>query len=162
LKREKRRKKMIIDRQGIKELIPQRDPFLFLDEVIDLEKGKSVKAGYAFLPDAEIFKGHFPGKPVVPGVLLIEAMAQAAGVLAYSTDGCTWREKGALLLRLDKAVFRKAVAPGEKLIIEVELEHRRGSATRFKGRVLSGGKLCAEGVILAAYTEPHIKPETDN
>ena len=82
--------------------------------------------------------------------------------MAYSTDGCTWREKGALLLRLDKAAFRKTVTPGEKLTIEVELEHRRGSATRFKGKVLSGDKLCAEGVILAAYTEPHIEPETNS
>ncbi len=148
---------MKLNREAIKELLPQREPFLFLDEVIELEKGRRIKASYTFPATAEVFKGHFPDKPVVPGVLLIEAMAQAGGVLSYVTDGLSWREKGAMLLRVDKALFRKPVMPGERIVIETEFERRRDRTSKIKGRIMVDEKCCAEAVIMATYTEPFIK-----
>jgi len=144
---------MILDRKGIEEILPQREPFLFVDKVLELEEGNRIVATYTFPPDAYFFKGHFPGRPVVPGVLLIEAMAQAAGVLGYKTIGCTWREKGALLIRVDKVVFRKPVLPGEELVMELFFEHHRYPVSKFNGKATVSGSLCAEATIMATFAE---------
>ena len=142
---------MILDRKGIEEILPQRDPFLFVDKVLELEEGKRLVASYTFPPDAYFFKGHFPGRPVVPGVLLIEAIAQAAGVLGYKTVGCTWREKRALLIRVDKVFFRKPVLPGEELVMELLFEHHHYPITKFYGKAAVSGNICAEATIMATF-----------
>jgi len=149
----------MLDREEIKKYLPQREPFLFLNRVTILENGKKAEAQYAFPADSFFFKGHFPGKPIVPGVLLVEAMAQAAGVLEYKFAGVTWKEKGALLFRLDKVIFRKTVFPEEDLTLRVECEHRRFPVTRFKGKLFRGEELCAEAVIMAGFTEPYLAEE---
>ena len=144
---------MILDRRGIEEILPQRDPFLFVDKVLELEEGRRVVATYTFPPDAYFFKGHFPGRPVVPGVLLIEAMAQAAGVLGYKTSKCTGREKGVLLVKVDKVVFRRPVLPGEELVMEMILEHYRYRMSKYSGKVTVGGIICAEATVMAAFAQ---------
>ncbi len=149
----------MLDREEIKKYLPQREPFLFLNRVTILEEGEKAEAFYAFPRDSFFFKGHFPGKPIVPGVLLVEAMAQAAGVLEYKYTGLTWKEKGALLLKLDKVIFRKTVFPEEELAILVKREHRRYPVTRFKGELYRGGECCAEAVIMAGFTEPYLAEE---
>lgn len=145
---------MILDREGIEDILPHRKPFLFVDAVIEIEFGKYIEANYSFPPDAYFFEGHFPGNPIVPGVLLIEAMAQAAAILAYKTDSITWRDRGALLLRIDNAIFRKQVKPGEKIEIEARIEHRRLAMIKFKAHASVSGKRCVEAVIMAQFTNP--------
>ena len=81
-------------------------------------------------------------------------MAQAGGVLAYKTVGFTYKEKGAMLLRLDKVVFRRPVLPGEKLTMNVQLVQRRDPVSRLKGKISVGDKLCAEATMMATFTDP--------
>lgn len=145
---------MILDRKGIEELLPHREPFLFVDNVEKLEEGKSIVASYTFPLDSFFFKGHFPEMPIVPGVILLEAMAQAAGVLGYKTDGSNWREKGAILLKLDRVVFRKTVHPGDKVVMEAVIEHIRGQMVKFKAKATVNGERCAEATLLARFTGP--------
>ena len=99
-------------------ILPHRDPFLFLDQVIALEKGKRVSAVKNLTKEDYFFKGHFPGRPVMPGVLIIEAMAQAGGVMMLASEEN--QGKLAFFMAINNAKFRKTVLPGDKLVLEVE------------------------------------------
>ena len=114
-----------MDIQKIQSLLPHRYPFLLVDRVIDSEPGKRLVAIKNVTINEPFFPGHFPGKPVMPGVLLIEAMAQATGLLAMeSTD--VPKESIYYLVGVDKARFKQPVVPGDQLVFEVEvLKHKR-------------------------------------
>ncbi|MFQ6671834.1 MAG: 3-hydroxyacyl-ACP dehydratase FabZ [Candidatus Tectimicrobiota bacterium] len=132
----------------IKEYLPHREPFLFVDRILEIERGQRVVAEKDVRSEEPWFEGHFPGNPVLPGVLVIEAMAQAAGVLAFWTEGVKG-EGAAYFTSINKVRFRKPVVPGETIRLELDLLRRRGKIWRFLGRAYVDGQLVAEGEVQA-------------
>ena len=110
----------MLDIVQIMEILPHRYPFLLIDKVLELEAGKRVVAMKNVTMNEPFFQGHFPGFPVMPGVLIIEAMAQSAAILAYTAMGEGAKEKVSYFMAIDNARFRKPVKPGDTLRIEVE------------------------------------------
>ena len=122
---------MVLDVTQIQEIIPHRFPFLLLDKVTDIQKGESIDAYKNVTIGEHIFQGHFPGHPIYPGVMIIEGMAQAGGVLAFkSVDDATQeaiKEKVVYFMSIDKAKFRKPVTPGDRLDYHVSVIKQKGS-----------------------------------
>lgn len=125
---------VLMDRKAIEEIIPHREPFLLIDEILELEPGKRVVARKHLREDEDWFRGHFPGHPVQPGVLMIEMLAQAGAVCVLSLPEN--RGKLAFFAGIDKARFRRMVYPGETLMLTVEL-------TKFRGPVGFGSAVAA-------------------
>ncbi|MGN0585423.1 MAG: 3-hydroxyacyl-ACP dehydratase FabZ [Ruminococcus sp.] len=115
---------VLMNREQIMEVIPHRDPFLLIDEVLEMEEGKSVKARKYMKEDDYWFKGHFPEKPLTPGVLMVEMLAQAGAVCILSQP--EFKGKIALFAGIDKVKFRRQVVPGDVLDLEVEIISQRG------------------------------------
>lgn len=143
----------MIEREEIKNYIPHRDPFLFVDRVIELEKGSRIVAERTFGPEEEFFKGHFPGNPIVPGVIIVEALAQAGGVLVYASfteeleaQGLT----GAYLAGLEKVRFRQVVKPGDLIKLDVSVQRKRSRIIRFKAVAYVGDSKAAEAEIIVS------------
>ena len=128
--------------QEIKEIIPHRYPMLLVDRVEELEEGKRVVAKKNVTINEPFFQGHFPHEPVMPGVLIVEAMAQAGAVALLSLED--FRGKTAYFGGLDKAKFRKKVTPGDTLILEVEILKVKSAAGIGKGIAYVDGKKVAE------------------
>jgi 3-hydroxyacyl-[acyl-carrier-protein] dehydratase len=115
---------VLLNRKQIMEIIPHRDPFLLIDEVLEMEVGQRVKARKYIKAEDFWFKGHFPEKPVVPGVLMVEMLAQAGAVCILSKD--EYKGKIAFFGSIDKAKFRRMVVPGDVLDLEVEIIKVKG------------------------------------
>ncbi|HHX94728.1 MAG TPA: 3-hydroxyacyl-ACP dehydratase FabZ [Clostridia bacterium] len=132
----------------IQRILPHRYPFLLVDRILDMEPGKRVVGIKNVTVNEAFFQGHFPGKPVMPGVLVIEAMAQvgAAGILAMSE----FEGKIALFAGIDKARFRRQVVPGDQLRIEVNVLRLRGSVGKSEARAYVGEDLAAEAELMFA------------
>ena len=128
--------------EEIKEIIPHRYPMLLIDRVEELEAGKSIKAKKNVSVNEPFFQGHFPHEPVMPGVLIVEAMAQAGAVALLSME--EFKGKTAYFGGIDKAKFRKKVVPGDTLVLEVELTKVRSSAGCGTGIAYVDGKKVAE------------------
>jgi 3-hydroxyacyl-[acyl-carrier-protein] dehydratase len=137
-----------IGRDEIEAILPHRDPFLLLDEVIELEPGKRVVARKQVRDDEFWTQGHFPGRPVMPGVLIVEAMAQAGAVAVLSEEEN--RGKIALFAGIDGVRFKRIVEPGDELELTCELETVRGPIGRGKARATVDGKLAARGTLTFA------------
>lgn len=137
---------MTIDQEGIKKIIPHRDPFLFLDEVVECEVAKRTKAIWRIREDLFCFQGHFPGNPILPGVLIAEALAQAGAVAILQDE--RFKDRLAVFGGIDGVRFRGMVKPGDDLVLETEI--LRLSAMGGKGRVKAtvDGKVVCEGEIL--------------
>jgi 3-hydroxyacyl-[acyl-carrier-protein] dehydratase len=138
-----------IDRDRIMEMIPHRPPFLMIDKVVDAmanERGTGIKDVSA---DEYYFKGHFPARPVMPGVLIIEAMAQTAAVLVVHTLGRKAEGKLVYFMSIDEARFRRPVVPGDRLLVHVAKQRNRRNVWRFEGRAEVRGQLAAEAVFAA-------------
>ena len=116
----------------IKKLIPHRSPFLFIDECEILEKGKKGIASRVFKDDEFFFKGHFPGNPIVPGVIIVEALAQTAGIIV-SESLTEYDKKSVLFMSVNKAKFRKPVIPNDKIIFEVNFINSVMNVYKFFG-----------------------------
>jgi 3-hydroxyacyl-[acyl-carrier-protein] dehydratase len=138
-----------MDRARIMQMIPHRDPFLMIDRVIHARAGESAVGVKDVTPDEYYFKGHFPQRPVMPGVLIIEAMAQTAAVLVVHTLGPDFEGKLVYFMSVDKARFRRPVVPGETLHIHVTCQRNRGNVWKFDGKAKVDGKLCAEATFAA-------------
>lgn len=138
----------VMKRAEIEEYLPHREPFLLLDRVLELERDHRIVAEMDVLPDQPWFAGHFPHNPILPGVLIIEAMAQAGGVLALWSDGLK-RETAAYFLSIDHARFRKPVLPNQTLRLELSLLRRRGRLLRFYGKAFVAEELVAEAQLQA-------------
>lgn len=138
----------MIDINEIKKYIPHRYPFLLVDKIIEIEKGKRVVGIKNVSINEQFFQGHFPKFPVMPGVLIIEGMAQTACVFASIELGKN-SESVAYFMGIDKAKFRKPVVPGDQLRFELEVIKRRGAIFRFKGRAFVEEKLVAEAEVQA-------------
>src|SRR5215475_14381099 len=133
-----------LDLEHIKRLLPHRPPFLMIDRLTDIKPGESAVAWKAVTPDEPHFRGHFPGYPVMPGVLIVEAMAQAAGALVVHTLGLEDQRRIVYFMTIDRARFRRPVLPTVTLRIPVQVLRHRGSVWRFEGKAYVGEELCAE------------------
>jgi len=133
--------------EDIKKIIPHRYPFLLVDRIIDFEEDKWVKAVKNITVNEPFFQGHFPGKPVMPGVMVIEAMAQAGAVLLLQK-----REDNGLLMftSIEKAKFRRPAVPGDVIELYVEVKNLRKSYCKLSGKAYIDGKLAAEAIFSSA------------
>ena len=136
----------------IRELLPQRSPFLFLDEIEVHQEAKKAVGYWTAKPSWPVFKGHFPDHPVVPGVILIEVMAQACLILGVELDPTT-RDKPVFLAGVDHARFRRPVFPDDQVQVNVKFEKRRRHLWAFDGDVRVRGKLAGQAKLLAAVQE---------
>ena len=138
-----------IDRERIMEMIPHRDPFLMIDKVVDVVSNERA-VGVKHVSGSEYyFKGHFPTRPVMPGVLIIEAMAQTAAVLVVHTLGPDSEGKLVYFMSVDKAKFRRPVVPGETLHVHVTKQQNHRNVWKFEGEAKVDGRLAAEAVFAA-------------
>ncbi len=133
-----------IDIQRIMQMIPHRYPFLLIDRVVDVVSGESAVGIKNVSINEAYFQGHFPQRPVMPGVLIIEAMAQTAAVLVVHTLGPGSEGKLVYFMSVDSARFRRPVFPGDQLHVRVVRKQHRGNVWKFEGRAMSGDKLMAE------------------
>ncbi len=134
-------------------LLPHRYPFILVDRVIEIEPDKRIVVLKNVTMNEPFFQGHFPGTPVMPGVLIVEAMAQAGGVLVYASLPEDKRKGGIYFMGIDKARFRKPVVPGDQLVIEVVWTKRRGNVSRMSGKATVDGGLVAEAEVMAMIGE---------
>jgi 3-hydroxyacyl-[acyl-carrier-protein] dehydratase len=140
-----------LGREQIEEILPHRDPFLFLDEVTVLEPGARVVARKQVREDEWFLTGHFPGRPIMPGVIIVEAMAQC-GAVAVLADEAN-RGKLALFAGIDGVRFKRMVLPGDELELTCELERMRGPVGRGKAAATVDGELAARGTLMFAVTD---------
>ena len=141
------------DIQGIMELLAHRYPFLLIDRVIEVMPGDKIKALKNVTINEPFFQGHFPGKPIMPGVLIIEAMAQAGGILAYLTASEEQRGRLIYFMAMDKVKFRKPVVPGDQIIFEAKILKFRSKAAKMQGIATVDGQLAAEAELMASFGE---------
>ena len=134
--------------------LPHRYPMLLVDRVEALVPDQSIAAIKAVTINEGFFAGHFPGRPIMPGVLIVEALAQAAGVLAVESLGLSGTGKLVYFMGIEEAKFRKPVEPGVLLRLEVEFVQKRASVCKFAGRALVDGKLAAEARFTAMIADP--------
>lgn len=139
----------VIDIEGIMKAIPHRYPFLLIDRVVDVKLGSSATGIKNVTVNDQFFIGHFPGHPVMPGVLIIEAMAQTAAVLVVKTLGSEFEGKLVYFMTVDNAKFRKPVVPGDQLHIHVEKERNRANVWKFRGIAKVNGVSVAEAIFSA-------------
>jgi 3-hydroxyacyl-[acyl-carrier-protein] dehydratase len=143
----------MIDIRGIMSLLPHRYPFLLVDRILEIKPGKRIVGIKNVTYNEPFFPGHFPGRPIMPGVLIVEAMAQTAGVLAFKSIPEEEQGKPVLFLGLDNVRFRKPVVPGDQLRMELEITRHRQSIWGFKGKAFVEDKLVAEADLLAMLGE---------
>jgi 3-hydroxyacyl-[acyl-carrier-protein] dehydratase len=142
-----------LDIQEIMEILPHRYPFLLVDRVLSVEPGKKIVGLKNVTINEPYFAGHFPGHPIMPGVLLIEAMAQLGGVLAI-LSGQDKTEKIPYFMGIDEARFRHPVRPGDTLTITMTSKAVRGSTWKMAGEIHVGSKRVCEAVIMAMIASP--------
>ena len=129
-------------------LLPHRYPFLMIDRIVDIDGDDSAVGIKNVSFNEPLFQGHFPGKPVFPGVLIIEAMAQTAGAIVMSHEaGQSEFRKIVLMLTIDKAKFRKPAGPGDRIELHIRKVHRRRTVGRYEGRAMVDGVLIAEAEV---------------
>jgi 3-hydroxyacyl-[acyl-carrier-protein] dehydratase len=139
-----------IDVKGIMEILPHRYPFLLVDRIVELERGKSITGIKNVTFNEPFFQGHFPGEPVMPGVLILEAMAQAGGILACLSD----QEMIGRLVYfagVDKARFRRVVRPGDQLVLRLEMIKQKGKITKMSGKAYVDEQLATEAELMASF-----------
>jgi 3-hydroxyacyl-[acyl-carrier-protein] dehydratase len=137
-----------LDIDEILNCLPHRYPFLMIDRIIEIDRDESAIGIKNVSFNEPIFQGHFPGKPVFPGVLIIEAMAQTAGAIVIAHDAAAGVGKSiVLMLTIDKAKFRKPAGPGDKIELHIRKIHRRRTVGRYEARAIVDGVLIAEAEV---------------
>jgi 3-hydroxyacyl-[acyl-carrier-protein] dehydratase len=146
---------VVFDTEAIQKILPHRPPFLLVDRVVLLEPGKRLVAWKGVTMNEPFFVGHFPGKPVMPGVLILEALAQACGLLAMKSiePGEDVKDKVTFLMSIDGAKFRRPVVPGDRLELHVEIVKRKGAIWRQKGAAVVDGQTVAEAEFMAMLAD---------
>ena len=143
-----------LDVRRVMAALPHRYPMLLVDRVEAIEPDRSIAAVKAVTINEHFFQGHFPGRPIMPGVLIIEALAQAAGILAVESLGLANSGKLVYFMAIEGAKFRTPVEPGVLLRLEVEFVQKRTSVCKFAGRALVDGKVAAEAQFTAMIADP--------
>jgi beta-hydroxyacyl-ACP dehydratase FabZ len=147
-----REQKAVYSITEIMKFLPHRYPFLLVDRILELEPDKRIVGLKNVTINEQFFQGHFPGAPVMPGVLILEAMAQVGGVLVYR-DMPDRETKLIYFTGVENAKFRRPVVPGDQLRIEMEVVNRRSNFGKLQGRATVDGKLVADAVVLFAIVE---------
>ncbi len=142
------------DVRRVMALLPHRYPMLLVDRVIALVPDQSIHAVKAVSINEPFFAGHFPGRPIMPGVLIVEALAQAAGVLAVESMGLSDSGKLVYFMAIENAKFRKPVEPGILLDLHVDVIQMRRAICKFTGRAMINGELAAEASFTAMIADP--------
>ena len=143
-----------LDIRRVMAALPHRYPMLLVDRVQELIPDRSITAIKAVSMNEEFFQGHFPGRPIMPGVLIVEALAQAAGVLAVDSLGLADSGKLVYFMAIEGAKFRLPVEPGCLLQLDVEFIQKRATVCKFAGRATVDGKLAAEANFTAMIADP--------
>jgi len=143
-----------LDIRRVMAALPHRYPMLLVDRVESLDRDRSIRAVKAVSINEPFFQGHFPGRPIMPGVLIVEALAQAAGVLAVESLGLANSGKLVYFMAIDGAKFRAPVEPGVLLHLDVEFVQKRATVCKFAGRASVGEKLAAEANFTAMIADP--------
>jgi len=141
------------DIMAVMEKLPHRYPFLLVDRIIKLIPGEKIMALKNVTINEPFFQGHFPGRPVMPGVLIIEAMAQAGGILAYETAPSDKRNRLIYFMGMDKVRFRKMVIPGDQIIFEAKILKFRSKVAKMSGSATVDDQLVAEAELMASFGE---------
>ncbi|MBA3070834.1 MAG: 3-hydroxyacyl-ACP dehydratase FabZ [Nitrospirae bacterium] len=136
----------MMDIMGIQNMIPHRYPFLMVDRIVGMEPNVRAVGIKNVTINEPFFQGHFPGNPIMPGVLIVEAMAQVAGVLAFSSGT---QGSSVYFMSIEKAKFRKPVVPGDQVKLEIKVLQQRGNVWRFSGLALVDDKVVAESEFTA-------------
>ena len=137
----------------IQEMLPHRYPFLLVDRVLEIKDGESITAIKNVTMNEWFFQGHFPGEPVMPGVLIVEAMAQAGGIFAMKQLGSDASGKIMLFMSIDNVKFRKPAVPGDQLRFEVKAEKFKGRIAKFHGEAYIGEELSAQADMMAMIVD---------
>lgn len=135
-------------------VLPHRYPMLLVDRVEEIIKEESIRAIKAVSMNEAFFQGHFPGRPIMPGVLIVEALAQAAGVLAMESFDLVGSGKLVYFMAIEGAKFRHPVEPGCLLTLNVKFEQKRARVSKFSGQAMVGDKLVAEANFTAMIADP--------
>ncbi len=147
----------MIDVVEIQKIIPHRFPFLLIDRVLDLESGKSIYAYKNVSISENIFQGHFPGHPIYPGVMIVEGLAQAGGILAFKSlseeEQKDTSNKVVYFMSIDKCKFRAPVTPGDRLDYKISVIKHRGNIWVLKGEAYVDGKLVTEAELKAMIVD---------
>ncbi|MEY2669090.1 MAG: beta-hydroxyacyl-(acyl-carrier-protein) dehydratase [Pseudomonadota bacterium] len=143
----------VMDINAIKAILPHRYPFLLVDRVISIETGKKLVGVKCVTVNEDFFNGHFPGHPVMPGVLILEALAQAAGLLVKSSMTEDTTDKVTYLMAIDNARFRKPVIPGDRLELHVETVKQKGAIWKTRGVARVDGEVVAEADYMAMLVD---------
>jgi 3-hydroxyacyl-[acyl-carrier-protein] dehydratase len=149
---------LTLDIEHIKRLLPHRAPFLFVERLAEIRPGESAVGYKAVSYNEPYFQGHFPERAVMPGVLIVEAMAQTAGALVVHTLGEVAGNRVVYFMTIDKARFRRPVRPGDLLRIPVKALRRRGPVWKFTGEAYVGDEICAEaefGAMISQSLQPN-------
>ncbi len=149
----------MMDLLEIQKLLPHRYPFLLVDRVTEITPGQKLVGFKNVTINEPFFVGHFPGHPVMPGVLIVEALAQASALLAYKSAGIDPEQKVTYLMGVDGARFRKPVVPGDRLELTVEVLRQKGPVWKTKGVASVDGQKVAEAEFLATVVDKNEKQE---
>ena len=144
---------MELDISKVMELLPHRYPFLLIDRVVDIEQGKSLSAIKNVTINEPFFQGHFPNQPIMPGVLILEAMAQATGLLAFSDMGDARETKLYMLVGIDKSRFRGQVVPGDQLSLNITLKRNMRGIGMYQCKAMVDGEVVAEAEMMCSAQE---------
>jgi len=145
---------MSMEIEEVMQFLPHRHPFLLVDRVVEMEPGKTITAIKNVTINEPFFPGHFPGAPVMPGVLILEAMAQAAALLSFKTKGYTPEQIGIVYFAgIDGARFKKPVKPGDRLVLKVEILREMRGIWKYRARAEVEGELAAEAELMATLRD---------
>lgn len=144
---------MDFDINKILRILPQRSPFILLDRVTDLAPRQSASAIKCVTYNEPFFPGHFPGSPIFPGGLILEALAQLTGVLAYASEPFDNTQKIMYFLGVEEAKFRRPVVPGDRMVLDVEVINRRSNIWNVAGQASVEGNVCTTAKLLASLSD---------
>lgn len=143
----------VLEIDRILQILPHRYPFVLVDRVTEVTPHERIVGHKCVSMNEPWFPGHFPSRPLMPGVLVLEALAQLGGLLAYASDPFDPQGSLMYLLGIDKAKFRRPVVPGDRLDLDVTVLHHRTNVWKFRGEALVDGTVCVQGELLASVVD---------